>query len=151
MPPNPDMHRLLTRFSAFVTYSALRTEVPWGAHFDLPKGPMYRIEPRASLDPKAEALRSMEAVGTLPTALLIPGRRFDALGTRHGQGGGWYDRFLARVPSSWTRIGICFEEQFSKEPLTRHAWDQPMDYVFVVSNETTLLVDTQARSGRLAL
>lgn len=64
----------------------------------------------------------------------MPGRAFDASGTRHGQGGGWYDRFLAEVPKEWLRIGFCYERQFSEEPLKREAWDQAMDAVVVVGN-----------------
>lgn len=78
----------------------------------------------------------MQAVGNAPGAVLMPGRRFDAAGTRHGQGGGWYDRFLARVPDEWLRIGFSYDDQLSPTPLIRKEWDQQMDYVVVVSRET---------------
>lgn len=80
----------------------------------------------------------MAAVGDRKTIILLPGRRFDARGTRHGQGGGWYDRILSSVPKEWTRIGFCFERQFSKDPLPREAWDQAMDLVVVVLPDGSL-------------
>jgi len=64
-------------------------------------------------------------------ALLIPGREFDASGTRHGRGGGWYDRFLSKVPRDWVRVGILKSAQFSEKPLTREAWDEPMDWLLI--------------------
>lgn len=63
--------------------------------------------------------------------LYIPGTAFDRHGTRHGRGNGWYDRFLATVPSEWLRIGVSFEQNFSSLPLGREAWDQPVDWVCV--------------------
>jgi len=63
--------------------------------------------------------------------LLIPGRRFDLHGTRHGKGRGWYDRFLSRVPRTWLRIGIADAMQISSSPLTRNSWDEPMDWILI--------------------
>lgn len=42
--------------------------------------------------------------------VLVPGVAFTADGLRLGQGGGYYDRFLARHPGLW-RIGVAFAEQ----------------------------------------
>lgn len=69
--------------------------------------------------------------------MFMPGRKFDVAGTRHGQGGGWYDRFLALVPRTWLRIGVCYDNQLSPTYLTRAPWDQAMDYVYVVSADGT--------------
>jgi 5-formyltetrahydrofolate cyclo-ligase len=42
--------------------------------------------------------------------VLVPGVAFTAEGLRLGQGGGYYDRFLAQHPALW-RIGVAFAEQ----------------------------------------
>lgn len=97
---------------------------------------VHAVSPRASLDPLKEALAAMDIVKEKPAAILIPGRQFDASGTRHGQGGGWYDRFLVRVPRAWLRVGFCFSHQFSSAPLLRESWDQAMDAIIVVDLAT---------------
>ncbi|MEM6707742.1 MAG: 5-formyltetrahydrofolate cyclo-ligase [Pseudomonadota bacterium] len=72
--------------------------------------------------------------------LLMPLVAFDATGRRLGQGGGFYDRFLARfnrpshpvahlLPLGPLRIGLAFECQFSEQPLPSEAHDQPLDGV----------------------
>jgi len=81
-----------------------------------------------------EILRAYAEEGrNRPVYLLIPGTRFDALSTRHGRGGGWYDRFLSRIPREWRRIGVCGPGQWSEETLSRKSWDEPMDEVIRVS------------------
>lgn len=64
--------------------------------------------------------------------ILIPGRKFDKFGERVGNGGGWYDRFLSKVPREWPRIGVCRAEQFSFEHIKQNPWDEPMDFVLVL-------------------
>lgn len=129
-----------------ISYVPLRTEVD--AERFVSDTPAYVIQPRPSLDPREEALAAMQVIEDSPAAVLMPGRRFDTLGTRHGQGGGWYDRFLARVPDDWLRVGFCFDDQLSPAPLVREEWDQPMDYVLVVSRETgELAIHASGRLG----
>lgn len=43
--------------------------------------------------------------------ILVPGIAFDGKGRRLGRGGGYYDRFLSRVPARIPRIGLCFKFQ----------------------------------------
>jgi 5-formyltetrahydrofolate cyclo-ligase len=43
--------------------------------------------------------------------VLVPGLAFTADGHRLGQGGGWYDRFLARVGPHCSTIGVGFAVQ----------------------------------------
>lgn len=60
--------------------------------------------------------------------LIIPGRRFDFLGGRHGRCGGWYDRFLALAPETWLRIGLTEREAIVPE-LKVKSWDKPVDWL----------------------
>jgi len=43
--------------------------------------------------------------------LLVPGLAFTRDGCRLGRGGGFYDRFLAELPASTMKLGVCFDEQ----------------------------------------
>lgn len=59
--------------------------------------------------------------------ILLPGSVFDKRGGRFGYGGGYYDRFLAAIPSA-TRIGLAFDLQIVEEaPLQDH--DEILDLV----------------------
>lgn len=55
--------------------------------------------------------------------ILVPGLAFDTTGARLGQGGGWYDRALADLPSHVLTIGIAFDFQIVKS-VPREAHDQ---------------------------
>jgi len=58
--------------------------------------------------------------------VIIPGSVFDERGGRMGYGGGYYDRFLERIPYA-TRIGLAYEVQIVNEiPLQPH--DELLDY-----------------------
>jgi len=46
-----------------------------------------------------------------PDLVLVPGLGFDRQGHRLGRGAGYYDRFLATLPSATWRIGVGFECQ----------------------------------------
>jgi 5-formyltetrahydrofolate cyclo-ligase len=65
---------------------------------------------------------------TWPDVVIVPGLAFTATGDRLGQGGGWYDRFLADVRAACTVIGVCFSEQLvDVVPVEAH--DIRMDHV----------------------
>ena len=130
-----ELSALMASCKGFVTYVPLRGEVPFLDYLTLPEEAVkYQIAPRASLNPIEEADIARRLMGDFPTCILVPGQKFDAAGTRHGRGAGWYDRFLALVPRDWKRVGVCFDSQFSKTPLSREEWDQTMDRVAVVTN-----------------
>jgi 5-formyltetrahydrofolate cyclo-ligase len=57
--------------------------------------------------------------------ILVPGLAFDAGGGRLGRGRGHYDRFLARLPDTALRCGVCFDCQML-ESLPSEAHDIPM-------------------------
>src|SRR3989344_4869149 len=61
--------------------------------------------------------------------ILIPGTKFDIYGTRHGKGGGWYDRFLSKIPKKWFRIGIIHSSKLSTYPILQNEWDQSVDWL----------------------
>ena len=137
------MHSLkevLNSCSFYVNYSPLPDEVTPPS---LPNS--YIIPPRASLDPYEEAKKAVEAAAGKSVCVLVPGTQFDASGTRHGRGGGWYDRFLATVPKAWVRVGLCYEHQFSESPLVRNEWDEPVDFVYVAKGDPAL-IKTDARA-----
>ena len=91
-------------------------------------------------DPAVEPFQTAEdlarAYGNERVCVLIPGRRFDHAGTRHGRGGGWYDRFLSRAPRSWVRIGVFFPEQWSGGLLSKEAWDESVDFLAIATGST---------------
>jgi 5-formyltetrahydrofolate cyclo-ligase len=61
-------------------------------------------------------------------AVLLPGVAFDPVGGRLGQGGGHYDRLLARLPEHTARIGVGFACQLVPR-VPREAHDLPVDII----------------------
>jgi 5-formyltetrahydrofolate cyclo-ligase len=60
--------------------------------------------------------------------VLVPGVAFTAGGLRLGQGGGWYDRYLALLRDDAVAIGVCFEPQLVDDlPTEEH--DAVLDLV----------------------
>lgn len=54
-------------------------------------------------------------------AILVPGLAFSKRGDRLGRGGGFYDRYLALMPDSAFRLGLCFSSQIVAEiPMQPH-------------------------------
>jgi 5-formyltetrahydrofolate cyclo-ligase len=47
----------------------------------------------------------------LVDVVIVPGLAFTASGARLGQGGGWYDRFLARTRADCVTVGVGFRQQ----------------------------------------
>ena len=56
--------------------------------------------------------------------IILPGIAFDRQGNRLGRGGGYFDRFLLRVPAGVPRVGLAFRFQVV-ERLPRESHDQP--------------------------
>jgi 5-formyltetrahydrofolate cyclo-ligase len=56
-------------------------------------------------------------------AVLVPGLGFDVDGYRLGRGGGFYDRFLARLGAGVRRIGVVFESRVV-DRVPRDPWDE---------------------------
>jgi 5-formyltetrahydrofolate cyclo-ligase len=61
--------------------------------------------------------------------VLLPGVAFDESGSRLGQGGGYYDRFLETLSSKVTLVGYSFEEQISSEKLILEEHDRKVNFI----------------------
>jgi 5-formyltetrahydrofolate cyclo-ligase len=60
--------------------------------------------------------------------VITPGLAFDRRGHRLGYGGGYYDRYLARLHPAAARVGIAFSVQLVDE-LPVESVDQPVDVI----------------------
>jgi 5-formyltetrahydrofolate cyclo-ligase len=65
--------------------------------------------------------------------VVVPGLAFDRHGGRLGQGGGHYDRLLARLPPRTLRVGLCLDRQLVRA-VPGAAHDQPVDVVVTESS-----------------
>lgn len=89
------------------------------------------------LDEVVAWCRSAEVITVVPEdepdpqridVVVVPGLAFTAGGHRLGQGGGWYDRFLARTPDRVLIVGVGFAEQvLDRLPVEAH--DVPLHVV----------------------
>lgn len=85
------------------------------AHADWEDGPYGVIQPRGHC---AEAD---------PALVIVPLLAFDRRGHRLGQGGGYYDRALARLPDAY-RLGIAWSvQEIDEVPVAE--WDIPLDAI----------------------
>ena len=97
--------------------------VPFLGHFQLRLGYQGIREIGVS---KLNANLGGLSLNHLSCVLLVPGLAFDLRGQRLGQGGGFYDRYLARVPQS-SKLGIGFKEQLHLGSLPCDARDERVD------------------------
>jgi 5-formyltetrahydrofolate cyclo-ligase len=69
-------------------------------------------------------LKSFKSVA----AVIIPGIAFDMKGNRLGFGGGYFDKFLKKLPAKTVKIALAFSSQIVKKvPGEKH--DVQMDYI----------------------
>ncbi len=94
--------------------------------------PSFMIPPDRNVDPFGTAHMLLDMHKNSSVCIFVPGQKFDAFGNRHGRGGGWYDRFLSRVPHDWLRIGVGYQENFSSERIETKSWDQKVDWMLTV-------------------
>ena len=82
-------------------------------------------------EPKELLCNTREVAPEDIETILLPGSVFDERGGRFGYGGGYYDRFLAKVPKA-ERIGLAYDLQIiEKAPLQKH--DEILDLVVTES------------------
>ena len=82
-------------------------------------------------EPKELLCKTREVAPEKIETILLPGSVFDERGGRFGYGGGYYDRFLAKVPTA-ARIGLAYDLQIiEKAPLQEH--DEILDMVVTES------------------
>ncbi len=140
-----EFQTLLTKCDAAIIYTPLNEEMDF-AHFLTVPLKCMTVPSTKDADPFVWAqMCAQELKDTVPY-ILIPGKKFDTTGTRHGRGGGWYDRFLSKIPHHFVRIGVAHVSQVSSEALTREAWDEPMDWVLISDGNSWKVHKTSARN-----
>ncbi len=61
--------------------------------------------------------------------IIVPGLAFDYQKNRLGRGGGFYDRFLRKIPNSTKKIGVAFDFQLLENLPVNLSQDQKVDLV----------------------
>ena len=132
-----------------VGYEAFGHEVPLSKCDWIPERLREGIVmvPKAPPEPRALAAELSSQLPKERVCIFVPGTRFDASGMRIGRGGGWYDRFLAACPRDWVRIGITDGAYFSETPLPRAPHDEPVDFMFIRTDENWKTTETNARTA----
>ena len=70
-----------------------------------------RGEGKSVVVPASDPAAAMPEAPTSIDVVIVPGVAFTRRGDRLGQGGGWYDRFLAGVRPDCVTIGVAFAPQ----------------------------------------
>ncbi|HLR21125.1 MAG TPA: 5-formyltetrahydrofolate cyclo-ligase [Tissierellaceae bacterium] len=78
------------------------------------------------LSPKEEFIRHIDPKEI--DLVIVPGLGFDSSGYRVGYGGGYYDRFLSKLPNV-IKLSIAFDFQIL-EKVPKDDFDIPVDYIF---------------------
>jgi len=101
-------------------YSMIPTLVEY-LEEDLEMGPYGIKQPKENL--KSIDIQDLDAI-------IVPGISFDKNNYRLGRGKGYYDRFLAKLPSIIPTIGVAFDFQIVDSiPRTKH--DVPVSRIII--------------------
>ncbi len=135
-PALQELQKLVSRCAAAILYQPLKSEIDYNNRsfpLEIPVNNLV-LPNNKNNDPFEWAANCIAKFQNINVYILIPGTRFDRYGTRYGQGGGWYDRFLSKVPATWLRIGITDKSQMSAVKLLKQEWDEPVDWIVVSNN-----------------
>lgn len=127
------LQKLVSECTASILYLPIQNEIDYNDPSFALKLPNEKfILPKdKNSDPFQIATECIEKFGDSRVLLLIPGKKFDIYGTRHGRGAGWYDRFLSKVPASWLRIGVADKFNLSDSRLPKQKWDESVDWILI--------------------
>lgn len=92
-----------------------------GSLDDLYRGAYNIPEPKCSSE-RAVALLELDLV-------IVPGVAFDRANNRLGRGAGYYDRFLAELPSTTATVGLAYDFQIVDDIGGLDPHDQPVSCV----------------------
>jgi 5-formyltetrahydrofolate cyclo-ligase len=90
---------------------------------DIEQGPYGIRQPK---DPGGKAL-CLENIDVV----IVPGIAFDKTNNRLGRGGGYYDRFLKKLPSDIPTLGLAFDFQIVDHLPHQEGHDMPVSRVLV--------------------
>ena len=123
---------------------------------DLEPGAMGLLEPPLT-DGAGSPRECVEttALGEGYDVVLMPGFAFDRAGGRLGRGGGFYDRFVARLTASAAEQGrpppvllaLCYDEQVV-EAVPAHAHDHPVDFIATPTELITCAAEGRSPSSK---
>ncbi|TSD06273.1 MAG: 5-formyltetrahydrofolate cyclo-ligase [Parcubacteria group bacterium Greene0714_7] len=149
MNPEEELLEKLRGANALIGYSPMGDEPD--VHGFLIENQIFKpgrsIIADKNISPHDFALSLLRAHANEKVCVLVPGREFDTFGTRHGRGGGWYDRFLKELPQDWIRIGVLSPAQLSEEKLNREPWDEPVDYLLIIEKDDCNIITTNSRKN----
>lgn len=89
---------------------------------DLAKGTFGIKEPKTAGDNRQLDIKDIDMV-------IVPGLAFDADNNRLGRGGGYYDNFLAQLPSGRPTVGLAFDFQILDSVPQQDGYDIPVSRV----------------------
>lgn len=132
-----ELQELVSQCRASILYKPFKGEIDYNARsfpLDIHENNLTLPDNKDG-DPFEWAAKCITRFKNTRPYILIPGAKFDMYGTRHGKGGGWYDRFLSKVPSAWLRIGVIDKSQMSATQLLKQERDEPVNWIIVCDNK----------------